>query len=69
MSLDNCTFLSPNIPLSLFGCLGRLEKLLAVRATLNEGLPEDEQLSLNDMLLKAAAIAAAKVPDVSLSPL
>ncbi|CAN0416251.1 unnamed protein product, partial [Laminaria digitata] len=45
----------------------RLEKLLSVRATLNEGLPEDEQLSLNDMLLKAAAIASEKVPDVNAS--
>lgn len=44
---------------------GRLEKLLKVRATLNEGLPQDEQLSLNDMLLRAAAIASEKVPDVS----
>lgn len=42
----------------------RLEKLLKVRETLNEGLPEDEHLSLNDMLLKAAAIASEKVPDV-----
>lgn len=43
----------------------RLEKLLKVRETLNEGLPEEEKLSLNDMLLKAAAIASEKVPDVS----
>lgn len=35
-----------------------------MRETLNEGLPEEEQLSLNDMLLKAAAIASEKVPDV-----
>lgn len=39
--------------------------MLKVRATLNEGLPEEEHLSLNDMLLKAAAIASEKVPDVS----
>lgn len=45
--------------------LYRLEKLLEVRETLNEGLPEEEKLSLNDMLLKAAAIASEKVPDVS----
>eukprot|EP00903_Cladosiphon_okamuranus_P017034 g15699.t1 len=45
----------------------KLEKLLAVRETLNEGLPEDEKLSLNDMLLKAAAIASEKVPDVNAS--
>lgn len=45
--------------------LRRLEKLLKVRETLNEGLPEDEQVSLNDMLLKAAALASEKVPDVS----
>lgn len=42
----------------------RLEKLLKVRETLNEGLPEAEKLSLNDMLLKAAALASKKVPDV-----
>ncbi|CAM9394885.1 unnamed protein product [Ectocarpus sp. 4 AP-2014] len=45
----------------------KLEKLLKVRETLNEGLPEDEHLSLNDMLLKAAAIASEKVPDVNAS--
>eukprot|EP00904_Undaria_pinnatifida_P013593 jgi/Undpi1/9364/HiC_scaffold_26.g11822.m1 len=45
----------------------KLEKLLAVRASLNEGLSEDEQLSLNDMLLKAAAMASQKVPDVNAS--
>ena len=38
-----------------------------MRATLNEGLPVNEQLSLNDMLLKAAALASEKVPDVSSS--
>lgn len=43
----------------------RLDKILKVRETLNEGLPEEEHLSLNDMLLKAAAIASQKVPDVS----
>lgn len=37
-----------------------------MRESLNEGLPEEEQLSLNDMLLKAAAVASEKVPDVSL---
>lgn len=47
----------------------RLGKLLKIRETLNEGLPEDEQLSLNDFLLKAAAIASEKVPDVSLARL
>lgn len=36
-----------------------------MRKTLNEGLPIDEQVSLNDMLLKAAALASEKVPDVS----
>lgn len=36
-----------------------------MREDLNEGLPEEEQLSLNDMLIKAAALASEKVPDVS----
>ncbi|CAM9609536.1 unnamed protein product, partial [Sphacelaria rigidula] len=45
----------------------KLEKLLKVRETLNEGLPEGEKLSLNDMLLKAAALASEKVPDVNAS--
>ncbi|CAM9708110.1 unnamed protein product [Scytosiphon promiscuus] len=45
----------------------KLEKLLKVRETLNSGLPEEEHLSLNDMLIKAAAIASEKVPDVNAS--
>eukprot|EP00611_Tribonema_gayanum_P002698 TRINITY_DN12032_c0_g1_i5.p2 TRINITY_DN12032_c0_g1~~TRINITY_DN12032_c0_g1_i5.p2 ORF type:complete len:299 (-),score=114.09 TRINITY_DN12032_c0_g1_i5:110-1006(-) len=44
-----------------------LEELLAIRAKLNKDLPEDAQLSLNDMLLKAAALACAAVPDVNAS--
>lgn len=62
---------SPTLPFYDLWCVrvcfvdDRLEKLLKVRETLNEGLPEDEKLSLNDMLLKAAALASEKVPDVS----
>lgn len=44
-----------------------LDKLLAVRASLNESLPEDAQLSLHDLLLKAAALACKQVPDVNAS--
>ena len=53
-------------PLYVRRANSRLEKLLKVRETLNEGLPEEEHLSLNDMLLKAAALASQKVPDVSM---
>lgn len=65
MPLSISSFLSRLKGLCLFLSL-RLEKLLKVRETLNEGLPEEEHLSLNDMLIKAAALASEKVPDVSL---
>ncbi len=44
-----------------------LDKLLAVRAELNEGLSEEEQISVYDILLKAASLACKAVPDVNAS--
>ncbi len=44
-----------------------LDKLLAVRAELNEGLSEEEQISVYDILLKAASLACKAVPDVNSS--
>jgi pyruvate dehydrogenase E2 component (dihydrolipoamide acetyltransferase) len=38
-----------------------LDALLEIRAKLNADLPAEQQLSLNDMLLKAAALACRTV--------
>jgi pyruvate/2-oxoglutarate dehydrogenase complex dihydrolipoamide acyltransferase (E2) component len=38
-----------------------LDALLDIRAKLNADLPAEQQLSLNDMLLKAAALACRTV--------
>ncbi len=44
-----------------------LDKLLAVRAELNEGLLEEDEISVYDILLKAASLACKAVPDVNSS--
>ncbi len=44
-----------------------LDELLAVRAELNAGLSEEEQISVYDFLLKAAALSCKAVPDVNAS--
>lgn len=44
-----------------------LDALLTLRSQLNAVLPDDEQLTLNDLLVKAAALAAKAVPDVNAS--
>ncbi|CAM9166933.1 unnamed protein product [Hapterophycus canaliculatus] len=63
----NLTESKQNVPHYYLTVDLKLEKLLKVRETLNSGLPEEEHLSLNDMLIKAAAIASEKVPDVNAS--
>ena len=42
-----------------------VEALLEMRATLNESLGEQDALSTNDLLLKAAALALKQVPDLN----
>lgn len=42
-----------------------LDKLLAARARLNAGRGEDEQLSVNDFVVRAASLAMRKVPEVN----
>jgi len=42
-----------------------MDALLETRAKLNSVLAEGEQLSANDMLIKAAALAMKTVPDVN----
>lgn len=44
-----------------------LEAVLALRAQLNAALPADAKLSVNDFLIKAAALALRKVPEVNSS--
>lgn len=44
-----------------------LDELLAARAKLNEDAPEGVKLSVNDFLIRAAALALIKVPDVNVS--
>ncbi len=38
---------------------------MAARAQLNQMLSEKDQLTVNDMLIKAAALAMKSVPDVN----
>lgn len=45
----------------------RLDELLGARARLNEEAPEGVKLSVNDFLIRAAALALVKVPDVNVS--
>lgn len=42
-----------------------LDKLLAARARLNAGRADDEQLSVNDFIVRAASLAMRKVPEVN----
>ncbi|GAB9474738.1 Pyruvate dehydrogenase complex dihydrolipoamide acetyltransferase [Globisporangium polare] len=42
-----------------------LDKLLAARARLNAGRGADEQLSVNDFIVRAASLAMRKVPEVN----
>uniref|UniRef100_K3W988 Acetyltransferase component of pyruvate dehydrogenase complex n=1 Tax=Globisporangium ultimum (strain ATCC 200006 / CBS 805.95 / DAOM BR144) TaxID=431595 RepID=K3W988_GLOUD len=42
-----------------------LDKLLAARARLNAGRAEDEQLSVNDFIVRAASLAMRKIPEVN----
>ncbi|CAI5708315.1 unnamed protein product [Hyaloperonospora brassicae] len=44
-----------------------LDKLLNARARLNAGRGEDEQLSVNDFIVRAASLAMRKVPDANSS--
>ena len=44
-----------------------LEALLKLRSQLNAELPADGQITLNDLMLKAAALACRAVPDVNAS--
>jgi pyruvate dehydrogenase E2 component (dihydrolipoamide acetyltransferase) len=44
-----------------------LDELMAARAKLNEEAPEGVKLSVNDFLIRAAALALIKVPDVNVS--
>ncbi|RLN49733.1 hypothetical protein BBJ29_004567 [Phytophthora kernoviae] len=44
-----------------------LDKLLDARARLNAGRSEDEQLSVNDFIVRAASLAMRKVPDANSS--
>ncbi|KAG7379892.1 pyruvate dehydrogenase complex dihydrolipoamide acetyltransferase component (E2) [Phytophthora pseudosyringae] len=44
-----------------------LDKLLDARARLNAGRGEDEQLSVNDFVVRAASLAMRKVPDANSS--
>ncbi|GMF42545.1 unnamed protein product [Phytophthora fragariaefolia] len=44
-----------------------LDKLLDARARLNAGRGEDEQLSVNDFIVRAASLAMRKVPDANSS--
>lgn len=45
----------------------QMDSLLNTRALLNASLAEDQQLSANDLLVKAAALAMKTVPDVNAS--
>lgn len=42
-----------------------LDKLLSARARLNAGRGEDEQLSVNDFIVRAASLAMRKIPEVN----
>ncbi|RLN49250.1 hypothetical protein BBJ28_00014882 [Nothophytophthora sp. Chile5] len=44
-----------------------IDKLLDARARLNAGRGEDEQLSVNDFIVRAASLAMRKVPDANSS--
>ena len=44
-----------------------LDDLLALRTRLNAGLGADEQLTVNDFLVKASAVALRRVPDMNSS--
>jgi len=44
-----------------------LSKLFDVRKKINAQLPDEEKISVNDLLLKAAALASKKVPDANAS--
>lgn len=44
-----------------------LDALLALRATLNADLPPEGKLSVNDFLIRAAALACKRVPEVNSS--
>lgn len=44
-----------------------LDELIATRTKLNEEAPEGVKLSVNDFLIRAAALALIKVPDVNVS--
>ncbi len=44
-----------------------LERLLTMRAELNQRLGQDGRISVNDFLIKAAALAIRRVPDVNAS--
>lgn len=44
-----------------------LDSLISLRSTLNKSLPEDNQLSLNDLLIKAAAAAMKSCPSANAS--
>lgn len=53
--LDECALIA----------MTQVDALLAARAKLNLVLPEKEQLTVNDLLVKAAALAMKTVPDVN----
>jgi pyruvate dehydrogenase E2 component (dihydrolipoamide acetyltransferase) len=42
-----------------------VDKLLAVRGELNGGLAEEDALTVNDFIIKAASLAMKKVPEVN----
>ncbi len=43
----------------------RLDPLLKLRSELNAALPEDKKLSVNDLVIKALAVALIEVPDAN----
>jgi len=42
-----------------------VEPLLALRQQLNEGLPDDEKISVNDLMVKATALTLRKFPNLN----
>ncbi len=62
-----------NVPHFYLSCELNIDKLLELRATLNEAAPKDEnfnpsyKVSVNDLIIKASALALKKVPEANSS--
>ncbi len=62
-----------NVPHFYLSCELNIDKLLELRATLNEAAPKDEnfnpsyKVSVNDLIIKACALALKKVPEANSS--